>query len=151
MCGIAGIINLNESLPQSSSLISMTKSLVSRGPDDEGYMLFDDQPLPFIGDDTICKNYTHINTTHNQPFKIGFGFRQLKIIDLSNNSHQPMCDLDKKYWIIFNGEVYNFREIKTELITLGHSFFLIQIQKLYLMHTSNGLKKHLISLTECLL
>ena len=55
MCGIAGIINLNESLPKSSSLISMTKSMVSRGPDDEGYLLCDDQPLPFIGDDTICK------------------------------------------------------------------------------------------------
>ncbi len=123
MCGIAGIINLNESLSKSSSLISMTKSMVNRGPDDEGYMLFDEQPLPFIGDDTICKNHAHINTTYNQPFKIGLGFRQLKIIDLSNNSHQPMCDVDKRYWIIFNGEVYNFKEIKTELINLGYSFF----------------------------
>ena len=123
MCGIAGIINLNESLPKSPSLISMTKSMISRGPDDEGYMLFDDQPLPFIGDDTICKDHTHINTTQNHPFKIGFGFRQLKIIDLSNNSHQPMCDVDKRYWIIFNGEIYNFKEIKNELINLGYSFF----------------------------
>jgi len=123
MCGIAGIINLTKTAPNSSSLFSMTESMINRGPDDEGYMLYNENTIPFSGNDTLLKKHKHIGTTLNHNFKVGFGFRQLKIIDLSNNSHQPMSDLDQKYWIIFNGEIYNYKEIKNELISLGYRFF----------------------------
>ncbi len=123
MCGITGIINKNKSIPISKALSMMTKSMINRGPDDEGYLLFDTQATHTIGDDSIIKNGEHINTTHNYDYKLGFGFRQLKIVDLSNNSHQPMCDISKRYWIVFNGEIYNYKEIKNELIALGHTFF----------------------------
>ncbi|AOW21777.1 asparagine synthase (glutamine-hydrolyzing) [Urechidicola croceus] len=123
MCGIAGIININTTSPISSHLVSMTKSMINRGPDDEGYLLFNDTSIPYSGDDTLYKNCDHINSTFSKSSKLGFGFRQLKIIDLSNNSHQPMCDLDRKYWIVFNGEIYNFKEIRSELQSLGYTFF----------------------------
>lgn len=123
MCGIAGIINLKKNTPLSQELIKMVQSIANRGPDDEGYMLFDTDAISYYGDDTIAKKNNHINTSLNKKSKVGFGFRQLKIIDLSNNSHQPMCDVQQKYWIVFNGEIYNFKEIKQELISLGHPFF----------------------------
>lgn len=123
MCGIAGIINKNKSTPSSSALFAMTNSMINRGPDDEGYMLFYNSTIPFIGNDSFIKNHNHIESAKNQRFKLGFGFRQLKIIDLSNNSHQPMCDKKQDYWIIFNGEIYNYKEIKAQLIILGYSFF----------------------------
>ena len=72
----------------------MTKSIAHRGPDDEGYFL--DGPL-------------------------GFGFRRLSIIDLSGG-HQPMSDREESVWVIFNGEIYNFPELKRELQSHGHEF-----------------------------
>ncbi len=72
----------------------MTKSISHRGPDDEGYYLAG--PL-------------------------GFGFRRLSIIDLSGG-HQPMSDQEESVWVVFNGEIYNFPEIKRELQSHGHVF-----------------------------
>ncbi len=53
---------------------------------------------------------------------VGFGHRRLSILDLTPNWHQPMCTKDERYWITYNGEVYNYLEVRDELITLGHSF-----------------------------
>ena len=72
----------------------MTKSLIHRGPDDEGYYVTG--PL-------------------------GFGFRRLSIIDLGGG-HQPMSDQEESVWVIFNGEIYNFLELKHELEGYGHVF-----------------------------
>ncbi len=72
----------------------MTRSITHRGPDDEGYYLAG--PL-------------------------GFGFRRLSIIDLAGG-HQPMSDREESVWVIFNGEIYNFPELKRELEVLGHVF-----------------------------
>ena len=72
----------------------MTKAIVHRGPDDEGYYI-------------------------NGP--LGFGFRRLSIIDLAGG-HQPMSDRDESVWIVFNGEIYNFRELRAELQGYGHVF-----------------------------
>lgn len=123
MCGIAGIINFNENGNNAASLMSMTESLKHRGPDDEGYLVFDHTTSNFFGDDSRNKITSHIKTAENQNFKVGFGFRQLKIIDLSSNSHQPLTDVTGHFSIIFNGELYNYKEIKKELEGLGHSFF----------------------------
>ena len=98
MCGIAGFIDYrkegNEEL-----LKKMTDSVIHRGPDDSGYELMD------------CP------TAH-----IGFGFRRLSIIDLTPLGHQPMKFADAGLTIIFNGEIYNFQEIRKELEGMGYSF-----------------------------
>src|ERR1700740_606681 len=72
----------------------MADTIVHLGPDDEGYFL--DGPL-------------------------GFGFRRLSIIDLAGG-HQPMSDAEESAWVIFNGEIYNFPELKRELEGFGHIF-----------------------------
>ncbi len=72
----------------------MTSSIVHRGPDDEGYFI--EGPL-------------------------GFGFRRLSIIDLAGG-HQPMSDQEESVWVVFNGEIYNFPELKRELQSFGHVF-----------------------------
>src|SRR5664280_2280200 len=53
---------------------------------------------------------------------VALGHRRLSIIDLSPYGHQPMCDSSSRYWIVFNGEVYNYKEIREDLEILGHHF-----------------------------
>src|SRR2546430_115637 len=95
MCGICGQFNF-ESLARvrRSDIEAMAGTISHRGPDDEGYFL--DGPL-------------------------GFGFRRLSIIDLSGG-HQPMSDAEESVWVIFNGEIYNFHQLKRELEQHGHVF-----------------------------
>jgi len=95
MCGICGQYNFVTEAPvEREDLEKMTRTMVHRGPDDEGYYI--DGPL-------------------------GFGFRRLSIIDLEGG-HQPMSDRDESVWVIFNGEIYNFPELKSQLEALGHVF-----------------------------
>ena len=96
MCGIAGFIDFKNS-SASSSLVEMTNSFVHRGPDGSGAELIETE-----------------NAT------IGLGHRRLSIIDLTEFGKQPMKF--NEYWICFNGEVYNYQEIRKELIELGHHF-----------------------------
>jgi len=96
MCGIAGRLNFNKSQKISESLLrEMTKTLVHRGPDDEG--IFIDNNL-------------------------GFGHRRLSIVDLSSAGHQPMSDREGKIWIIFNGMIYNFLDLRKKLEKEGVIF-----------------------------
>lgn len=95
MCGICGQYNFEDQKPVRPSVIqAMTRTLTHRGPDDEGYF--------FSG-------------------AVGFGFRRLSIIDLEGG-HQPMSDPAKSVWVVFNGEIYNFLELRRELEALGHTF-----------------------------
>ena len=55
------------------------------------------------------------------PVRLGFGFRRLSIIDLAGG-HQPMSDAEETVWVVFNGEIYNFKELRAELESLGHRF-----------------------------
>ena len=96
MCGISGIINFKETFIDPSIMQGMMKLIKHRGPDNEGIY-----------------NNNHITIGHVR----------LSIIDLSKNGHQPMFDQSKRFLISYNGEVYNFKEIKKELIDLGYSFF----------------------------
>lgn len=96
MCGIAGQFNFRGNVAVDRDRIArMTRTIVHRGPDDEG--MYIKGPL-------------------------GLGFRRLAILDLSPAGHQPMSDPSGKVWIVFNGEIYNFREIRKELESLGHVF-----------------------------
>jgi asparagine synthase (glutamine-hydrolysing) len=95
MCGICGQYNFGDSEPVARRDIeTMTRTIVHRGPDDEGYYV-------------------------NGP--IGLGFRRLSIIDLAGG-HQPMSDCEESVWVVFNGEIYNFQEIRSELQGRGHLF-----------------------------
>jgi asparagine synthase (glutamine-hydrolysing) len=95
MCGICGQYNFGNQAPvQRCDIEAMTKSIIHRGPDDEGYYI-------------------------NGP--LGFGFRRLSIIDLAGG-HQPMSDQEESVWVIFNGEIYNFLELRPQLEGYGHVF-----------------------------
>ncbi|KKU14136.1 MAG: Asparagine synthetase [Parcubacteria group bacterium GW2011_GWC2_45_7] len=100
MCGIAGIIG-TEQLVQKPLLKKIAASLAHRGPDDEGIEI-----VP-VGDGGRVVGLVH---------------RRLAIIDLSPAGHQPMRDETTDNWIVFNGEIYNFKAVKIELEKKGHAF-----------------------------
>jgi asparagine synthase (glutamine-hydrolysing) len=95
MCGIAGQFNFQRRDPvDRATIVRMARSIAHRGPDDEGF---------FIAG------------------PIGLGFRRLSIIDLASG-HQPMSDAEETVWVIFNGEIYNYKELRRELQSKGHRF-----------------------------
>ncbi len=80
-------------------------------------------PCRAEGPDTSTgMNLPPIADLDGQPFDLALGFRRLSIIDLSETGHQPMPSSDGRYWIIFNGEIYNYVELRMELEALGHRF-----------------------------
>ncbi len=98
MCGIAGVLSFADTEREDleTTVRSMTARIVRRGPDDEGVWT----------DGKRC----------------ALGFRRLAILDLSPAGHQPMSSLDGRYTMVFNGEIYNFRELRVELEQRGHRF-----------------------------
>lgn len=95
MCGIVGLLH-TDGAPASATLLKrMTDAILHRGPDGEG---------------------------HYVDGGLGLGHRRLSIIDLSEAGHQPMATEDGRYVMSYNGEVYNFRELRTQLQSLGHRF-----------------------------
>jgi asparagine synthase (glutamine-hydrolysing) len=95
MCGICGQFNFATTEPVDPGAIRrMAQTIVHRGPDDEGY---------------FCSG------------SLGLGFRRLSIIDLAGG-HQPMSDAEETVWVILNGEIYNFKELRAELRKKGHHF-----------------------------
>ena len=98
MCGICGVWNNRDQISISNDTIKhMTDALAHRGPDDSGYY------------------FSH-------PNGLALGFRRLAIIDLSSAGHQPMGNEDDTIWIVFNGEIYNFAELRSQLQRAGHIF-----------------------------
>jgi asparagine synthase (glutamine-hydrolysing) len=111
----------------------MTKLARHRGPDDEGYLLVrapGSTPELFGGADTPPDAYrsgapfapTGVMNAGDQPVALAFGHRRLSILDLSVLGHQPMCTNDRRYWLIYNGEIYNYAELAEELKALGYCF-----------------------------
>jgi asparagine synthase (glutamine-hydrolysing) len=130
MCGIAGIILKREnSYPVSEKIAVMAGALAHRGPDGEGFALAGASPVtPYYG--SVQKNFSAsfkylpqqpLSASANDAF-LALGHRRLSIIDLSEAGHQPMCTPDEKIWVVFNGEIYNYIELKKELQGLGHAF-----------------------------
>lgn len=95
MCGIAGILNFNHKPVAYNQIKSMTDTLIHRGPDGEG---------------------------HYVDHCVALGHRRLAIIDLSAAGHQPMQTRDGRFFITYNGEIYNFQELRIELESLGYQF-----------------------------
>jgi asparagine synthase (glutamine-hydrolysing) len=94
VCGIAGIVRWDNRPVLEHEIRAMCGAMVHRGPDDEGI---------YLGDG------------------VAIGMRRLSIIDLSNG-HQPVSNEDGSVWIVFNGEIYNYQELRRDLIARGHSF-----------------------------
>jgi asparagine synthase (glutamine-hydrolysing) len=99
MCGICGVYNFdnNPETIQETDLLAIRDAMIHRGPDDAGSI--------------ILKNR-----------KLGFGHRRLSIIDLSPKGKQPMTNENGTIWIVFNGEIYNFKVLREKLILNGHVF-----------------------------
>lgn len=96
MCGICGELRFDGSSPDTAVIKRMSKTLARRGPDHEG--LISDGP-------------------------VAFGHRRLSIIDLSASSDQPMVDQELRLALVFNGTIYNYKELRAELVEMGYVFF----------------------------
>ena len=96
MCGICGQLRFDKEMVSSKSLVDMMRKLARRGPDSNGKWLED---------------------------KIGFGHQRLSVIDLSNLGSQPMLDDPLNLTLVFNGTIYNYKTLRTDLIGKGYSFF----------------------------
>lgn len=121
MCGIFGIIDSNKIKPE--KLIKISKILHHRGPDDEVFLLFNKNRFnEYKGDDSPATlKLKHISQADDNYYS-AFLHRRLSIIDLSDNGHQPMAYNNCNLWIILNGEIYNYIEIKEELQQKGYKF-----------------------------
>jgi asparagine synthase (glutamine-hydrolysing) len=122
MCGIAGIFNPNISLPP-RHIKSMCDILRHRGPDDEGYIGVDLQQNivhSLVGKDSSVSGQSI--DKFGGSAQLFLGHRRLSIIDVSPAGHQPMADKDENVWIVFNGEIYNYVELKQDLVKKGYSF-----------------------------
>lgn len=96
MCGICGIINQDrEKLVDRKMIVAMARSMKHRGPDDEGFFVENN---------------------------VGLGHQRLSIIDLSPNARQPISNEDGSLYLVFNGEIYNYLELRKELVAKGHVF-----------------------------
>lgn len=124
MCGIFGVIN-NRNSQDISLLKAVSEILEHRGPDDEGFLLGsteDNSLIPYKGDISPNNlNLLHIDAA-SQNFNLALIHRRLSIIDLSSQGHQPMCYGNEIFWIVLNGEIYNYVEIKEELSLKGYQF-----------------------------
>lgn len=126
MCGIAGIYNIDGQPVDCPQLLGMTRVIRHRGPDDEGYLLANSPsspPVSCYGDDTLPELKAGLPPLLNSSgASLGLGFRRLSIIDLSYRGHMPMSNEDGSLWLIFNGEIYNYVEIRDELKGRGYTF-----------------------------
>ncbi|MFH0989459.1 MAG: asparagine synthase (glutamine-hydrolyzing) [bacterium] len=128
MCGIVGMMNMDGRAIDRSLLAQMTASIRHRGPDDEGFLLVDTRTgavEPRRGHDSIPE-LRQKDLLEELPASfaptLALGWRRLSIIDVSPTGHQPMASSDKAMWIVFNGEIYNYIEIREELQQKGHRF-----------------------------
>ena len=95
MCGICGELRFDATSPDLAVITRMSETLARRGPD-------------------------HAGTYADGP--VAFGHRRLAIIDLSSSADQPIVDAALRLALVFNGTIYNYRELRAELISMGHTF-----------------------------
>jgi asparagine synthase (glutamine-hydrolysing) len=122
MCGIFGVIS--DKKIDTGKLLKVSDVIKHRGPDDEGYIIFnrnDNSIKTAKGNDTVPGiDVVHIRDCDS--FTSAFLHRRLSIIDLSVHGHQPMSYDNGNLWILLNGEIYNYIELKDELIKKGYKF-----------------------------
>lgn len=134
MCGIAGLYNLEQRSVPAHCLKKMCEVMKHRGPDDEGYVFFHvsrdtargegywqerGKEMPAVNNEKEWRELCNGNGDYN----LALGHRRLAVIDLTQAGHQPMSNRTNGIWITYNGEIYNFKELRSELIGRGHYFF----------------------------
>lgn len=133
MCGIAGLV-VPSGHADLGRLHQMSRLLRHRGPDDEGMVLLDARggaTLTLGGPDTPRESFStglpwapgrRTGDPAEEHFNVGLAHRRLAIVDLSPAGHQPMCDAAGECWIVYNGEIYNWPELREDLEALGERF-----------------------------
>ena len=138
MCGIVGVLSLYKKTINLKYLKPMADKISHRGPDDAGYLCLNsgtlnrnktfykyftekqfknkNNPLPEIESNSFKREL------FSQNFDLYMGHRRLSILDVSYAGHQPMSDSSKNIWISYNGEIYNFKQLKSKLKKFGHVF-----------------------------
>lgn len=134
MCGIAGMYHLNREEIPSHCLKPMCDAMSHRGPDDSGYVYLNVMDEPYK-DESYCvekDSRSHLPSNREQwqqhfndngQFNLALGHRRLSIIDLSKDGHQPMSNRANGIWVTYNGEIYNYKELRQELVAKRHHFF----------------------------
>src|SRR5262245_25902988 len=115
MCGIAVVLDPSAAAGGARRLLRMHQALSHRGPDGEGLLLLN-------RDGTADRSDTTSAVDPARAAVAGLGFRRLSILDLSDAAAQPLTSPDRTCWIVFNGEIYNFRELREELTRRGRVF-----------------------------
>ncbi len=116
MCSIAGIINFRRNTEQRHIIKKMCDITSHRGPDGEGYLFFNRSKGTYLQTKNVNDPKTYAISD------LAFGHRRLKIIDLTERGDQPMSNEDGTLWIVQNGEIYNYLELKEELRSKNHIF-----------------------------
>jgi len=126
MCGIFGIWHQDGYPVDLLAAQQAVNLLRHRGPDDEGYLLINTrngQVIPCGGEDTDNRlSLPRIDQFFGLPFDLVLGHRRLSILDMSPAGHQPMTSRDGRFWIVYNGEIYNYLELRSELRDRGYEF-----------------------------
>src|SRR4051812_46148512 len=119
MCGLVGIVSLVNKPVLYQELVLMADTLKHRGIDGEGFLI-SNQPEFCHKIKAGRNNSLAICLEHRQ--HIALGHRRLSITDLNENAAQPMCDWSGRYWIVFNGEIYNHTVLRQQLKSVGYVF-----------------------------
>jgi asparagine synthase (glutamine-hydrolysing) len=134
MCGISGFVDFSQkpNKVKIEWIQSMNNALAHRGPDDEGYVSFNETTLQassYFGAQTISFSSAlpfaptiPIQSAPEQNQSVFFAHRRLAIRELSEKGHQPMCNAQKNIWLVYNGEIFNSPELKQELVQKGYTF-----------------------------
>ncbi|MEO6189616.1 MAG: asparagine synthase (glutamine-hydrolyzing) [Saprospiraceae bacterium] len=128
MCGICGIYNFSGKRIDRNVVRRMNDIGQHRGPDDEGFLFVNtnnNQHQQYLGmksDPKLSNQYPQISQLDETQYNLALAFRRLSIVDLSIAGHQPMSDASGQIWLTFNGEIYNYVELKKELEGHGYLF-----------------------------
>jgi asparagine synthase (glutamine-hydrolysing) len=117
MCGLSAILDFSPGGSLLPALLAMHRCIEHRGPDGEGFVVVD-----AAGQTSHTRTLDEAERLPSAGLSAGLGFRWLQIQDRNSRAAQPMATADGQIWLIFNGEIYNFRELARELETLGHRF-----------------------------
>ncbi len=122
MCGIAGILSFSGKPINPDAIGFMTETLKHRGPDGEGFFFDNGRTIAWTGPDGARRVEAHPWPAPASAAQIALGHRRLAILDLSPAGRQPMADSARRFWLVYNGEVYNYLELRRELSGLDVEF-----------------------------
>ncbi|MBK8026603.1 MAG: asparagine synthase (glutamine-hydrolyzing) [Chloroflexi bacterium] len=126
MCGITGFWHLGGGEIAAASVVKAAALMRHRGPDDEGYWFANSATGRWAlrgGDDTPREiGHSHLSVPLDFAPDLALVHRRLAIIDLSPGGHEPLCSVEQDLWLTFNGEIYNYLELRDELKALGCRF-----------------------------